>query len=383
MTLSRNAAPGRPSDWFQSAVMRFWSSLPIETVAPIASFSEACLLTMLMAPVGALRPLSVPAGPFSTSTCSTLNTSREIEPRSRTPSTKMLLELSKPRMKSVSPVVVLPFSPTKKVPTPGLLRRASVRVVAPCWLNRSRVMIWIVCGVSCRDWVNLGEASLSALYWPTAVPSTCTSGNVVGSGLGALSEATCAVAGTASARLVSRVAVVRPFGERSAGVACLRDLIGFMGIQAVLGRDPRGGGRRGGRECAGRAASRRRGRAGSGVRRRVPVGREAAVGPEMDVAVDDGGLPAEWHRMSRRGHRACGGIGLAIRQRLEGGKFGLCRRLPSGLAVLAVFGKGYRGGPGAKPGRVNRFRRRERAGGLREREHHQPGQYPRQQQRRP
>ncbi|MNO04611.1 hypothetical protein D3C81_2257090 [compost metagenome] len=67
---------------------------------------------MLIAPVGAERPLSVPAGPLATSTCSVLNTSREIEPRSRTPSTKMLLEVSKPRMKMLSPVLVLPFSPT-------------------------------------------------------------------------------------------------------------------------------------------------------------------------------------------------------------------------------------------------------------------------------
>ena len=50
------------------------------------------------APVGAVRPYSVPSGPLVTSTCSILNTSRDTVPTSRTPSTKMLLEVSKPRM---------------------------------------------------------------------------------------------------------------------------------------------------------------------------------------------------------------------------------------------------------------------------------------------
>ncbi len=49
--------------------------------------------------------MSVPDGPLTTSTCSMLNMSREIEPRSRTPSTKMLLGASKPRMKIESPVL--------------------------------------------------------------------------------------------------------------------------------------------------------------------------------------------------------------------------------------------------------------------------------------
>ena len=96
---NRSALPGRPERlWFQSAVARFCPSLPAVAVADSASPRKARLLTMLIAPVGALRPLSVPAGPLVTSTCSVLNTSRETEPRSRTPSTKMLLEVSKPRM---------------------------------------------------------------------------------------------------------------------------------------------------------------------------------------------------------------------------------------------------------------------------------------------
>ncbi|KAG1386770.1 hypothetical protein G6F60_014370 [Rhizopus arrhizus] len=110
MPLMRSALVA-PSEWFQSAVVRRCWSLPSETLAEVASCRLACLLTRLMAPVGAERPLSVPAGPLVTSTCSMLNTSREIEPRARTPSTYRLLEVSKPRMNSASPVVVLPFSP--------------------------------------------------------------------------------------------------------------------------------------------------------------------------------------------------------------------------------------------------------------------------------
>ena len=57
-----------------------------------------CLLTMLIAPVGEVRPYSVPSGPLVTSICSMLKMSRETVPTSRTPSTKMLPEVSKPRM---------------------------------------------------------------------------------------------------------------------------------------------------------------------------------------------------------------------------------------------------------------------------------------------
>ena len=40
---------------------------------------------------------------------------------------------------------------------------ASVNVVAPCWLNRSLVITWMVCGVSCRGWMNLDEEAMSSL----------------------------------------------------------------------------------------------------------------------------------------------------------------------------------------------------------------------------
>ena len=94
----RRSALVAPRVWFQSAVARFWPSLPAVTLPATKSARPACLLTRLIAPVGALRPLSVPAGPFTTSIWSMLKTSREIEPTSRTPSTKMLLLVSNPRM---------------------------------------------------------------------------------------------------------------------------------------------------------------------------------------------------------------------------------------------------------------------------------------------
>src|SRR3546814_9458504 len=65
---------------------------------PDKAFSRfACLVVMLIAPDGDVRPLSVPAGPFSTSIWSMLKMSCDTEPRSRIPSTKMLLDASKPR----------------------------------------------------------------------------------------------------------------------------------------------------------------------------------------------------------------------------------------------------------------------------------------------
>ncbi|MNT94454.1 hypothetical protein D3C72_2361520 [compost metagenome] len=92
-----------------------------------------------------------------------LNMSRETEPRSRMPSTKMLLELSKPRMKTASPVFVLPFSPRKKVPTPAVLRSASVSVVAPCSRMICSLITWMVCGVFTSGAVNFGLAEVSVL----------------------------------------------------------------------------------------------------------------------------------------------------------------------------------------------------------------------------
>ena len=336
---------------------------------------------MLIAPVGALRPLSVPAGPFSTSSCSMLNTSRETEPRSRTPSTKMLLELSKPRMNKVSPVAVLPFSPTKKVPTPGLLRSASVRVVAPCWLNRSSVMIWMVCGVSCNDWVNLGEASLSALYSPTEAPSTCTSGRVVGSGLGVLSEATWAAAGTASARLVRRVAAVRPFGERDAGVACLRDLIGFMGGLGSFGRESPWRRAMGERSAGGpgiRIAS-----ADSGARRRVAVRQMAGVGPEPEIAGSAGRAARGLEAGTVGGSRGARGVGFAFGQGFDGGDRVDGRTLP---ACGGTSGSGVLGACGGRRGRRGQMGCQGRAGRGRDGSRHrrkQPRQRTQQSQQRP
>ena len=61
------------------------------------------------------------------------------------------------------PVDVLPFSPTKNVPTPGLLRNASVSVVAACCWMICLPMTLMVCGVSSNGWVNLGDCTASIL----------------------------------------------------------------------------------------------------------------------------------------------------------------------------------------------------------------------------
>ncbi|MCY1457415.1 hypothetical protein D9M71_747150 [compost metagenome] len=72
---------------FQSAVARFCLPLPAVSSELNLFSMVAVLLTRLIEPVGEPRPLSVPAGPFNTSICSMLKTSREMEPTSRTPST--------------------------------------------------------------------------------------------------------------------------------------------------------------------------------------------------------------------------------------------------------------------------------------------------------
>ncbi len=93
------------------------------------------------------------------------------------PSTKIALELSKPRMNTASPVLVLPFSPRKKVPTPGVLRSASVSVVAP-WSRRTCSLITCtVCGVLTNGAVNLVLAEVSALKSAATEPSTRISGS--------------------------------------------------------------------------------------------------------------------------------------------------------------------------------------------------------------
>ena len=76
------------------------------------------------------------------------------------PSTKMLPCVSKPRMKMESPVAVLPFSPNRNV-TPGVLRNACDSVVAPCCLSTSLLTTAMVCGVSRRSCVNLGDDTRS------------------------------------------------------------------------------------------------------------------------------------------------------------------------------------------------------------------------------
>ena len=88
--------------------------------------------------------------------------SRTALPRLRTPSMKMLPVVSKPRMKMLSLVLELPPSPSSRV-TPGVLRRASCKVVACCSSITSLRITDRVWGVSSKGRVNLGEEEASAL----------------------------------------------------------------------------------------------------------------------------------------------------------------------------------------------------------------------------
>ena len=89
--------------------------------------------------------------------------------------------VSKPRMKMESPVAVLPFSPNKNV-TPGVLRNACESVVAPCCLSTSLLTTAMVCGVSRRSCVNLGEDTRSTFGVSSGSgAATDTFGRVLGS----------------------------------------------------------------------------------------------------------------------------------------------------------------------------------------------------------
>ncbi len=112
-----------------SSVPRLVSSVPPVAVAMAKLDSAGCLEIRLIAAPVVPRPPKVELGPFSTSTCSTANTSRDPTPGSRTPSTKMSLRVSKPRTKKRSPKA-LPPSPVPSV-TPGWVRIRSRKVVAP------------------------------------------------------------------------------------------------------------------------------------------------------------------------------------------------------------------------------------------------------------
>ena len=91
-----------------------------------------------------------------------LKVSRTAVPKSRMLSMKMLFCVSKPRMLIASPLVELPFSPCCSV-MPGVLRSASVSVVATrSWIS-SFLMTVIVCGVLTSGSLNLGDCTLSAL----------------------------------------------------------------------------------------------------------------------------------------------------------------------------------------------------------------------------
>ncbi len=227
-TFRRTAMPrSSSSTWLTSAVTRFCEPLPPVIAVDIALVMLAFFDTRLTEPVGEPRPLSVPAGPLSTSICSRLKTSREIEPMSRTPSTKMELDVSKPRMKIASPVVVLPFSPRKNAPTPGVLRSASVSVRAPCCSNSSFLMTWSVCAVSTRRSVYLGDDACSARnafsYLPTI--STLVSGTT-STGAAASMPAACAPSGSRTAASAVRMTWLRVD-------ECLRLVIAFMARRSL------------------------------------------------------------------------------------------------------------------------------------------------------
>ena len=84
---------------------------------------------MLIVPPAEPRPPSVESEPRTIWTESTANTSRVCEARSRTPSTKMLPWLSKPRMKGRSPIGLPPSAAPKVMP--GTVRSASARLFDP------------------------------------------------------------------------------------------------------------------------------------------------------------------------------------------------------------------------------------------------------------
>ena len=109
---------------------------------------------------------------MNTSTCSRLNTSREIRPSSRTPSTNRLLAALKPRRLNMSPAVfdAPPPSPACSV-IPGTLRSASLRVVAPWASITARGTTAIVCGISRNGTTYLGDSTVAAARPVTATNS--------------------------------------------------------------------------------------------------------------------------------------------------------------------------------------------------------------------
>ncbi|MEZ5395641.1 MAG: hypothetical protein R2724_22890 [Bryobacterales bacterium] len=113
------------------------------------------------------RPVNADCGPFTTSTCSMLNGSRDCGPRSRTPSTKTSLRALKPRKVRLSPAGVPP-SPAITV-SPVTLESTSLRLIAPCW----RITCWsttvIVWGMSRNGAVYLGDVGSGVAWTSTEV----------------------------------------------------------------------------------------------------------------------------------------------------------------------------------------------------------------------
>lgn len=143
------------------------------------------------------------------------------------------------------------------------------------------------------------------------------------------------------------------------------------------GEGPRGKGMRG------RIVPERNDRAGSGVGRCVAVGRETAPGPEPGVATGCQGDAMDRLTVPACGRRHGRGIGFAIRKRFDGCHVRFRWRLPSRVDRLVATRTASRVLRCFRVHDVDVFAGGGDVGGLREREQHQPGQRPRQQQRRP
>ena len=122
------------------------------------------------------------------------------------------------------------------MPTPGLLRSASVSVVAPCSLKRSLPITLMVRVVSSKGWLNLGEDNRPDEYTLPRLPSTWTASKSVASAAGPPLNCAAAANGAASTMPVSsdavRVDADAPVGIGNVAV-CLRLLMCAMGMPCV------------------------------------------------------------------------------------------------------------------------------------------------------
>src|SRR5690606_19920202 len=156
----RRTAPFSENRRLLSSVLRRlrsepYSSMPSPMLPSANSPGVGVLVWRFTYPPAPPRPLSA-AGPLTTSTCPGLQASRADLPESRTPSTKMLPLVLKPRRLKSFVLLPKPFSPALKL-MPGVLRRMSVRFLAPCSWKPSRGITEMVCGVSSSGAVAFGD----------------------------------------------------------------------------------------------------------------------------------------------------------------------------------------------------------------------------------